>query len=343
MRVVSDQKLNTEGTLMAIVSNMYNPNRINLGERIPLSTPLVIQLEASGYCNLECEFCPCGDENARKYLKQDIMSLELFEKFVDQCKEFEEPIKVLRVIGIGEPLLNKNVSTFVRIAKESGAFERVEITTNGILLSKDLSDSLIENGLDTLLVSLEATSNEKFFEIAKRNIDVQKIKENLSYFYKKSRDTITKLYIKTVNVAIDDSKAFLGEYSQICDYIYVENIIENWPGLGHEIKKDAVRYEETVYLTKKKVCIQPFKLLCVSANGDVVPCCVDWKRELKIGNIKEMPIKKIWNGDALRGIMKGLLKQKPYDICKKCKYRLQNQPDDIDDYIDDIICRMDFK
>lgn len=56
---------------MAIYSNMFNPDRINLGEAIPLATPLSIQLETSGYCNLECKFCPCGDADARKHLPQD--------------------------------------------------------------------------------------------------------------------------------------------------------------------------------------------------------------------------------------------------------------------------------
>lgn len=162
---------------MAKISNMFNPNRINLGESIPLDTPLVIQLETSGFCNLECKFCPCGDAEVRKILKQDIMAEALFDVFIEQCKAFPDIIKILRIIGVGEPLVNQKIASFVSKAKACGAFEKVEITTNGVLLDAKLSDDLIAAGLDVLLVSLEATNKERFYEVTGKNVEVLALKK----------------------------------------------------------------------------------------------------------------------------------------------------------------------
>lgn len=324
---------------MAEISNMYNSNRINLGERIPLDSPLVIQLEPSGFCNLECSFCPCGNSETRKFIQKDMMSLACFEKFIDQCKTFKDRIKVLRLIGIGEPLLNKNIGTFVKIAKESGAFDRVEITSNGVLLTHEVADQLIDAGLDTLLISLESNDEIKFEKIAGRKVSLDTMKEQFQYFYK--RKSNTKFYIKTTNLGVENNSDFYNEYGEFCDYIYVENVIENWPEFDAGSNQGAVRYEEVPYQKKKEICIQPFKLLCVAANGDVVPCCVDWKRDLLLGNINDQSILEIWNGDRLKQLRKSLLQNQKKNICNRCSYSVQNQPDDIDAYADEILKRLD--
>lgn len=321
---------------MATFSNMLNNKRINMGEAIPLNTPLVIQLEPSGFCNLECNFCPCGNAESRKIMKQDVMSEEIFDEFIRQCLEFDNPIKVLRFIGIGEPLINTKIGSFVKKAKESGAFERVEITSNGILLSEELSDTFIEHGLDTLLVSLEAMTEDSYYEITRRRINIEELKNRLSYFYNKSRSTETKLYIKTISASVKEKESFLNEYGEICDYIYVENVIENWPEFNSGAEPNAIRYDNYEYKNAKKVCIQPFKLLCIAANGDVMPCSVDWKRVNALGNIQSTCLKDIWFGDGLKEIRLSLIDQNSESICKICKYSLQNQPDDIDSYIAEI-------
>lgn len=327
---------------MAEISNMFNPDRMNLGESIPLDTPLVIQLETSGFCNLECKFCPCGDAETRKMLKQDIMTEDLFDTFIAQCKEFPNKIKILRVIGVGEPLINPSIVSFVSRAKACGAFENVEITTNGVLLDAKLSDGLVAAGLDVLLVSLEATTQERFYEIAGKHVDVLALKKNLEYFFRHRKTT--KLYIKTTDLAVaslpEGEETFLKEYEGICDYIYVEKVIENWPEFHAGAVSGSVRYSEDAYQQRKQVCVQPFKLLCVAANGDVMPCSVDWKRALWLGNIKETSLQNIWNGNSMKSLRCTLLKVMPCNFCNACGYMVQNQPDNIDEYKESILKRL---
>ncbi len=57
-------------------------------------------------------------------------------------------------------------------------------------------------------------------------------------------------------------------------------------------------------------------------NGDVVLCCMDWRREVILGNLHQQTIREIWNGEAynnVRQIIRGS-KKGPSDFpCYKCE------------------------
>ena len=42
-------------------------------------------------------------------------------------------------------------------------------------------------------------------------------------------------------------------------------------------------------------------------NGEVILCCMDWKREVTLGNVKDSSIKKIWNSEKRNKIEKMFL------------------------------------
>lgn len=324
---------------MAKIGNLYNSNRINLGEAIPLETPFVIQIEPTGFCNLRCNFCPSGDENSG--IKRDVMSMETFELFINQCMEFKDKIKALRIIGIGEPLLNKNIVKFVELAKKSQAFEKVEITTNATLLNNALSESLVDAGLDTILVSLEGLNSESYKNASGVDIDVNELFNNIRYLYQNRKQC--KVYIKTVDISIKDEKEkenFFTKWGDICDEIQIEHVYSNWPEFYCGDYEDSVRFDDEVYARTKRVCVQPFKLLCVAANGDVMPCSVDWKRKHLLGNISENKMTEIWNGEKLKQLRIDLLKGQLSEYCRACSVTKSNQPDCIDDSVEAILERL---
>lgn len=271
------------------------------------------------------------------------MSAETFKLFLTQCREFPEKIKILRIIGIGEPLLNRNVAEFVSEAKQSGLFEKVEITTNGTVLTRKLSDELIDAGLDTLLVSLEATDESIFEKIAGVSVRLNELYDNLEYYFKRSRNKCI-LYIKTSDLALEtesEREEFYEKWGGICDEIQIEHVYENWPEFHAGSGGNTVRFDLEQYQNAKKVCVQPFKLLCLAANGDVMPCSVDWKRTLLLGNIHQIRLSQIWNGDLLRKLRISLLGTELCRYCRACSVTKSNQPDNIDEYAQKILTRLE--
>ncbi|GAI93190.1 unnamed protein product, partial [marine sediment metagenome] len=56
------------------------------------------------------------------------MDFELYKKIIDDLKEFDAPLKVLRLYKDGEPLLNNRFADMVRYAKGSGVVKYIDTT-----------------------------------------------------------------------------------------------------------------------------------------------------------------------------------------------------------------------
>jgi len=61
------------------------------------------------------------------------MSMETYGKFIHQMKKFPDKLKMLCLMGQGEPLINKDIPVMVKMAKDAEIAERVEIISNGSL------------------------------------------------------------------------------------------------------------------------------------------------------------------------------------------------------------------
>ena len=60
-----------------------------------------------------------------------MMSSELFKKLMDELSAFPEKVKLLRVCGNGDPLMNKALIPMLEHAHERQVVQRVELLTNG--------------------------------------------------------------------------------------------------------------------------------------------------------------------------------------------------------------------
>ncbi len=68
-------------------------------------------------------------------------------------------------------------------------------------------------------------------------------------------------------------------------------------------------------------CLVPFTRLELLVNGDVNPCCIPYSKILRVGNLNNQSIEKIWNGMQMRRFRKYLLLGLTDKTCKKtCAY-----------------------
>ena len=68
------------------------------------------------------------------------MKFDLYKKCIDELALFGDQLKVLRFVGMGEPLLHKNIAEMVAYAVSRNVALRVELLTNGSLLTRQMSD-----------------------------------------------------------------------------------------------------------------------------------------------------------------------------------------------------------
>ena len=102
--------------------------------------------------------------------------------------------------------------------------------------------------------------------------------------------------------------------------------------MDYYYNEGSFRFNNDKKIVKRVVCPQIFKSLQISANGDVVPCCVDWKRVNLLGSANNTSLVDIWNGDKIRKLQNIHLSGNRFDtpLCKKCVMNEYSEIDNID-------------
>ena len=96
-----------------------------------------LEVEITDHCNLRCAHCT----HHSPYMDPGFYPLDEFRRDVSNLSKAARVQTSIRVMG-GEPLLNQQVTEYVRALKESNLSERVGLCTNGILLDHALQHSL---------------------------------------------------------------------------------------------------------------------------------------------------------------------------------------------------------
>jgi len=119
---------------MAEYKQWREEKRTYLKDVVPLDAPYNIKVEVSSLCNLKCVYCAHSVPNHGVY--QGNMSMEIFEKILQDVEEFNTKPKLMEMYMFGEPLCNPNLAKMIKMAKDKKIAERVEFTTNGHKLKR---------------------------------------------------------------------------------------------------------------------------------------------------------------------------------------------------------------
>lgn len=288
----------------AEIKPIYGTERVKLADVVPLDTPYSAFVFPTTYCNFKCAYCGHSLGHAAMKEQYDFvpehMTLDTYEKTIEQLTKFPQKLKMLSLTGQGEPLLNPNIAQMVKIANDKEVAERIEIITNASMLRPKLSDELIAAGLGTLRISLQGLSSQKYTDICRAKVDYDELIENIRYFYQHRGKT--KLFVKIMDVALEDGEEqiFYDTFSDIADRMYIEHMLPAYDGV--ELTKDMeIICDRYGGKTKKinKVCPLAFYMLGVFPNGDVEPCDTIYK-PIVLGNVHTGNIVDMWHSDKLR-------------------------------------------
>jgi len=306
-------------------------SRFQWGKDIPLKTPFVVYCELSGYCNLRCKFCPYAKH--AKTTKKDLMTFDIFEKLINDLKQFPDKLKLFRICGNGENLLNKSIIKMLQHLYDSKITHKTQLITNGTLLNQELIQKL-PSLLDMIVISIEGLSNNDYVEFSGTKIDYNQFCNNIRELYKHKKDCVIHLKIHNLAVSTEDKKKiFFDTFQDYCDEIYIENIVPLFPEMDYCSSTESFRFDNNTSIKKRIICPQIFKSVQVQADGDVVPCCVDWNRINLLGNIMKESLYDIWNGPILYNLQQIHLHGNRFNIhpCKNCSMNEYSEIDNIDE------------
>lgn len=126
--------------------------------RKPISHLAKVYIEPTSQCNLSCRTCirNAWDEPMGQ------MTEVTFERILSGIEALDYR-PVIFFGGFGEPLFHPMIADMVRRAKKASS--KIELITNGMLLTEERSRALIQAGLSTLWVSVDGASPESYADI----------------------------------------------------------------------------------------------------------------------------------------------------------------------------------
>lgn len=320
----------------AIIAPRTIDKRPSLGPQLPLLEPHVILIDPSSACNLRCRFCPTGDPALIKQTGrfQGQLTLPVFKKLISDISQFEKPLKLLHLYKEGEPLLNKHLPEFIRLAKDSN-IQRVDTTTNGLLLTEKLSESLIESGIDQINISLNGLTPQHYLDYTQRNVNVDSLIRQIHFLCKISGSTT--IYVKCIkeHLSTEEQALFFETFADYADRIYFEGLQPNWPNFSFDyIEPDYSSGHYGQALQHRQVCPFIFYMMVVNSDGSVSACVQDWNHELIIGDANSSSLSEIWNSEAFNKLRFAHLNHEKhkYKNCHSCPVLKHGCLDNIDNY-----------
>lgn len=310
--------------------------------------PQVLEIEITTKCNKKCLICE------HTYWKEPNKDLS-FEEFKKIISNFPK-LKWVNLTGEGDAFLNKDYLKMIEYLKKRDIF--VALVDSFDLIDENISKKLIELGVDTIYISIDAATKETYEKI-KIGCNFEKTLNNIKTFLKLKKEyksPIPEVYFRYIV-----NKLNVHEMPDFVELVYSLN--KNLLGPGSRIEFTGLLYfpeiehlflpkipDELIKLTIKKAkklgmnisfvhpthpknlqpmhnCIawqEPYIMM----GGYVMPCCAvlmsnkrDFLKKYALGNIFEKPFKEIWYSKRYIEFRKMIVKkrEKVPILCAGCR------------------------
>lgn len=271
-----------------------------------------IYIEITNICNLNCSFC------SKDNRKLEEMSLEKFETILKKIKNYTKTI-YLHVKG--EPLLHSKLENILNLINDYNL--NVRITTNGTLLKEKVEILKKFNNIKQINISLHSENNKKdYFQDIFNSCNKLSTKIPIVYrIWTLNNYTLDFLSTKIVD--------------KIIDYYKLDNTFKE------KVKNDYnIKIKNNIYLDKDNeftwpnntnpnnqefgTCLGTKTHIGILVDGTVIPCCLDSKGILNLGNIFKNNLDEIINSSLFKEINEGFKNNKlSCNLCRNCGFRLK--------------------
>jgi len=231
----------------------------------------------------------------------------------------------------GEPMLNKDFFGFVEYARSRNIYTMT--STNGHFLDKENARSLVDSGLDRLIISYDGTTQD-VYECYRRDGTLEKVHQgirNILEEKKRQRKHHPRIILQFLVMGHNEHQmrqareyaASLGVELQFKSAQVYDTVNHSW--IIPVQNKKYSRYRQDAdgkYSIKSRLpnrCFRMWSGLVVSWDGDVVPCCFDKDARWVMGNLKEQSLRLIWKSEKYSNFRHRVLSnRKSLDICRNC-------------------------
>ena len=316
--------------------------------------PRALYLETTNRCDSECQTCI---RTFRTLEPAADLSLARVEEIVGQFPGLDRVV----LHGIGEPLLNREIFDIVAYLK--ARVPLVLFNSDAISLTAARAGRLVESGLDEFRVSMDAATRSTYRRIRgvdQFDRVVDNVRRLVQTVRERGRATPrVSLWFTASRANVDELPEFVRLAAGLgVAEVYVQRLVFNGLGLATEDNalhgqlraREQARLDEAETLARDSGltmrasglttplaslsgrgpetrpwagCQRPWALSYVTANGNVLPCCISpWVARdyegLVLGNAFTTSFAAIWNGERYQRFRARFESDVPPDPCRGC-------------------------
>jgi radical SAM protein with 4Fe4S-binding SPASM domain len=249
--------------------------------------PLHLDIEVTSACNIKCPFCITTHSN----FKNGFMTFETFKSIIDEGSE--KGLYAIKMNWRGEPLLHPKIAEMAAYAKEKGILD-VFTNTNATLLTKEKSKSLIEAGMDRLIISFEGFEKE-IYEANRVGAVFEETLANVKELMQVKKELKSRLpWVRVQTILIDELKDKVDEYTKF------------WEEIADEVACIDLKNEvgRVVVGEYNWACPQLWHRMTIAWDGRIVPCVNDTFCKMCLGSVPERSVEEAWKSEKMENMRK---------------------------------------
>lgn len=271
--------------------------------------PLALQLEPTNFCNISCICC------SRRLLARAVgfMKMDLFKKIIDDAAE--NRVRIIYLYLHGEPFLHPQIMEMIAYLKKKGLAS--VITTNGMLLDRDVTRQLFECGMtnaDHLIISMLGNTkltHERIMEGVHHEQVIQNIEWLLT---ERARRGSSGPIIEAAIYRMTENAHEVDEF------------VSRWRGIVDHVRKPAAISKQfsasASCIHRTDSCKNISERLTIHWDGMVGLCHADVDGYYNFGNMADIDIRAAWNAKELLSIREMHLERRFEDLrlCAHCDW-----------------------
>lgn len=252
---------------------------MRFGRKAGAEYPRLVAVETTNHCNAKCVFCP----NNALARDKGPMADDLFEKIIEECREF--PLPAIEPFIQGDPFSDPKILPRLELIRRRLPDTKLRLYTNGYGMSPKKTDAMLGLGIDHLYISINTLDAQKYRDVM--GIPIERTLRNIDYLTQpgKRERIANKITLRMTRLA-DTTMQEQDEFLRYCKDKGVKPFIVGLFNYKGDINSR---------LPVPSYGCEHVHRLDILASGRVTLCCMDQDGQYGWADANELSVLELYN------------------------------------------------